>query len=171
MDMVTRRTMRAGWAALAMALLWGCDPFAPSEPESPTVAGSVRAASSPSEVPTLLGRGLAGGNVLQAVAVVDPAFRGLSGSLPFSRPDFVTCLERLVKGGLDTARFSWTSTPSGASDSVSGDVDWLLVESGGGRWQGRATWGVVRGESAEWTLARWSEPGTSGDWSDACGGF
>ncbi len=175
MDMVTRRRRRALGAALLAALgsasFAGCDPFEPSEPEPPTVAGSVRAASSASEVPVLLGRGLSEGNALQAVAVVDPAFGGLSGGVPFSRQDFVTCLERLVKRGLDTARVSWTSPPSGASDSVSGDVDWMLVESGGARWQGRATWGVVRGESAEWTLARWSEPATSGNWSDACGGF
>lgn len=175
MDMVTPRRIRTGAAVLgaAMAAAWlaGCDPFDPAEPEPPTVAGSVRTASSASEVPVLLGRGLAGGNALQAVAVVDPAFGGLSGGVPFSRQDFVTCLERLVKRGLDTARVAWTSTPSGASDSVTGDVDWMLVESGGARWQGRATWSVVRGESAEWTLARWAEPATSGNWSDACGGF
>lgn len=167
MDMV-KRVLAATTASVLMA---ACDPFAPSEPESPSVAGSVQAATSASSVPSLLGRGLSGGNVLQALAMVDPGFQGMSGSLPFSRPDFVSCLERLVKRGVDTARFAWTSPPSGATDSVWGDVDWLVVESGGARWKGRATWGVVRSDAAEWTLARWTEPSTSGDWSDACGGF
>lgn len=161
----------SAFAMTGLLALSGCDPFAPAEPEAPTLAGSVQAATRAESVPTLWAKGLADGNVLQTTALVENGFQGSSGGGVISRDKFVSCLERLAKTKVDTARFAWRSAPSGASDSVWGDVDWTLVLSGGTRYGGRATWAVLRDAAAEWHLVRWVESSGAGNWSDACGGF
>lgn len=163
--------LRAAAAAATLLALAGCDPFAPSEPESPTNAGTVLAAKRPENVPTLWGKGLLEGNQQQTEGLVAEGFAGSSGGTTVGRDRFVACLDRLARLEVDTARFAWRSTPTGETDSVWGEIDWTLVVAGGSRFGGRATWAVVRDDAAEWRISRWVEPSTSGNWSDACGGF
>lgn len=166
---MVKRSRDAVWAVLP--LLASCDPFAPSAPEAPTSAGTVQVATRPESVPGLWAKGVLAGNVLQTERLLDERFSGSSGGATMARDRFLSCLERLAKLDVDTARFAWSDTPTGETDSVWGDVDWTLVLSGGARFGGRATWAVVRDDAAEWKLARWVESSTSGNWSDACGGF
>jgi len=161
----------AGSVVLSGVLVVGCDPFAPSEPEAPSAAGSVQMANRAEVLPSLWAKGLSDDNVLQTVALVGEGFQGAVGGSAVSRSAFVSCLERLATDGVDTARFAWRNPPTGSPDSVSGDIDWSMVKKGGTRFGGRATWAAVRDDAAEWRLARWSEPSTPGNWSDACGGF
>lgn len=165
--MVNKTLLAGGFAVL----LSGCDPFAPGDPEAPSVAGSAQSAKRVDDVPRLWAKGVLEGNIVQAQVLLAESFQGTSGSSTFSLDKLSDCLGKLAAEGADSATFSWRSTPSGTTDSVTGDVDWALVKEGGARFGGRATWGVVRDEAAEWRLARWTEPSTSGNWSDACGGF
>lgn len=165
------KRLLACFVPTAILALSGCSPFDPAEPESPTAAGSVQVATRAEAVPTLWAKGLVEGNVLQTLALVEESFQGSSGGATITRAAFVACLERLAKQDVDTARFAWRSTPSGATDSVWGDVDWTLSLGGGGNYGGRATWAVSRDDAAEWHLVRWAESSGAGNWSDACGGF
>lgn len=167
---MVKRTWFGPALAGAFALA-GCDPFAPAEPDAPTAAGSVQAAKRPESVPSLWAKGMVDGNVSQTHALVSTDFQGSSGGVAVSYSAFDACLGRVAKMDVDTARFEWRSTPSGASDSVWGDVDWTLVMADGGRYGGRATWAVSRDDAAEWHLARWIESAGAGNWSDLCGGF
>jgi hypothetical protein len=162
------RTFLAGGLAF---LVWGCDPFAPGDPEAPTVAGTAQSAKRVDDVPRLWAKGLVEENTVQTQVLVAESFQGTSGSVPTSLSKFSDCLGKLASEGVDSASFAWRGTPSGTTDSVAGDVDWTLVKEGGTRFGGRATWSIVRDDAAEWRLARWAEPATSGNWSDACGGF
>jgi len=168
MDMVTR--LCAGLATAA--LLAACtDPFAPADPEAPTTAGTVQTATRADMVPSLWAQGLARDNQLQTLALLDESFQGSSGGSGFKRTQMELCLGTLAAGeGVDSAQFSWHTTPPGSTDSVTADVDWVVVKSDGSRFGGRATWSVLRDDAAEWRIARWVEPGTSGNWRDACGG-
>lgn len=164
--MVTRMTAFAG-----LVLVAGCGLFDPAEPETPSAAGTVQVAKRAESIPALFAKGLSAGTVLQTVALVDANFSGVSGGTAFGRPAFASCLERLARTDVDTARFTWRSSPTGATDSVTGDVDWVLVLGDGTGFGGRATWTAARDDAAEWHLVRWAEPATAGNWSDACGGL
>lgn len=159
------------YALSGLLLLAGCGIFEPADPEPPSEAGTAQPAKRAESVPTLFGNGLSSGSVLQTVSLVDAGFSGSSGSTPFARSAFTSCLERLAKADVDTARFAWRTTPPGATDSVTGDVDWALVMGDGRTYGGRATWTVGRDKAAEWRLVRWIEPASAGNWSDVCGGF
>ncbi|MCB9495347.1 MAG: hypothetical protein H6686_00480 [Fibrobacteria bacterium] len=158
------------WFA-ASALLAGCDPFAPSEPEPPSLAGNSRTAKTASQVPDVWAQGLAEGNIVQVLALVGEGFRGTSGGKAFTATPFSSCAERLVKEGIDSSRFTWSGIPSGGVDTLTGDVDWSLRQANGTRWNGKATWSVARSESLEWHLLRWNETSAPGNWSDLCGGL
>lgn len=165
---MVRKPLLAGAVCLVVA---GCDPFAPGDPEAPTVAGTAQSAKRVDDVPRLWAKGLVEENTVQTQVLVAESFQGTSGSVPTTLSKFSDCLGKLASEGVDSASFSWRGTPSGTTDSVAGDVDWTLLKEGGARFGGRATWSVVRDDAAEWRLARWSEPATPGNWSDACGGF
>lgn len=165
---MVRNPLLAGAVCLVVA---GCDPFAPGSPEAPTVAGTAQSAKRVDDVPRLWAKGLVEENTVQTQVLVSESFQGTSGSVPTTLSKFSDCLGKLASEGVDSASFSWRGTPSGTTDSVAGDVDWILLKEGGTRFGGRATWSVVRDDAAEWRLARWSEPATPGNWSDACGGF
>lgn len=160
----------AATAVLAL-VVGGCDPFAPGDPEAPTVAGTAQGAKRVEDVPRLWAKGLSEENTVQTQVLVAETFQGTSGSVPFGPAKFSDCLGKLASEGVDSSFFAWRGTPSGTTDSVTGDVDWTLRSGDGSRFGGRATWAVVRDESAEWRIARWTEPASSGNWSDACGGF
>lgn len=168
MDMVKRLSMIA---ALSLSGLSGCDPFAPGEPEAPSLAGSYQPAKQAENVPGLWAKGILERNLLQTTKLVDDGFVGSSGGSSMSKSTFDACLERLAKMTIDTVRFGWRSTPTGDADSAWGDVDWILRVSGGASYGGRATWAVSRDNSAEWHLVRWVEASNPGNWSDVCGGF
>lgn len=159
-------------AGISAVLVSGCDPFAPGEPEAPTVRGNAQGATRVDNIPALWAKGVAEENTVQTLRLLDlEAFQGSSGGTTFRASAMEICLDKLVSEGIDSAAFSWRNTPSGTTDSVTGDVDWTLVKVDGARFGGRATWGAVRDDAAEWRIARWSEPATSGNWSDACGGL
>lgn len=168
MDMV----MRLLGGLVAAGLLAACaDPFAPADPEAPSTTGTVQTATRADMVPSLWAKGLTDDNVLQTLALLDESFQGSSGGASFKRTQMELCLGTFAAGkGLDSAQFAWHTPPPGSTDSVTADVDWTLVEADGSRFGGRATWSVVRDDAAEWRIARWVEPGTSGNWRDACGG-
>lgn len=168
MGMVNR--FHCGCAAILLVLA-GCDPFSASDPETPTKAGSVQVATHPEKVPVLWAKGLLDSNVLQTERLVGDDFVGTSGGASFSRNSLSTCLATLAARDVDSAGFAWEANPTGETDSVWGEVRWSMVLAGGSRYGGRATWTVVRDDAAEWRIARWVEPATSGNWSDACGGF
>lgn len=159
------------YALSGLLLLAGCGIFEPAEPEQPSNAGTAQPAKRPESVPVLFAGGLSSGSVLQTVSLVDAGFSGTSGGARFARSAFTSCLERLAKADVDTARFAWRNPPPSSTDSVTGDVDWTLVMGDGKAYGGRATWTVGRDEAAEWRLVRWIEPASAGNWSDVCGGF
>lgn len=159
------------YALSGLLLLAGCGIFEPADPEPPSTAGTAQPAKRPESVPALFASGLSSGSVIQTVSLVDATFSGSSGGAPFARAAFTSCLERLAKEDVDTARFTWRNSPPSATDSVTGDVDWVLVKGDGKIYGGRVTWTVGRDKAAEWRLVRWIEPASAGNWSDVCGGF
>lgn len=159
-------------SVLLAVLISGCDPFAPGDPEAPTVRGNAQGATRAETIPALWSKGIAEENTIQTLRLLDlESFQGTSGGATFPISALEVCLDKLASEGVDSASFSWRNSPSGTTDSVTGDVDWMMVKVDGARFGGRLTWGAVRDDAAEWRIARWSEPATSGNWSDACGGL
>lgn len=153
----------------AMALLWGCDPFAPGRPEPPSDARAFPRAESSDRLAPLLDSALAIGDRSGALSLLDQsAALALEGSAQQNALD--NCFQSLAAQASD-ADFTLLEKTPDVSDTTTRVVEYSIRSSGRPAIAGKAMWVLASPSVKNWRLRRWiDDPAYPSSLYRSCGG-
>lgn len=163
LGMVGRRL----FIAFASACLAGCDPFAASEPETPTVTLAIPLATTAKEVPAIWSAALSARSPARVNAISSDQLVVARAGMTLSGTGLTNCVvDRLfLRDSLETPRWttsSWIQASTSSSDTVRATIGYALNKGEGPRLaHGEAIWTVVRVSPSEWRLWRWDDDAAS----------
>ncbi len=153
----------------AMLPFFGCDPFAPAEPEAPSSARSFPRAESSDRLAKLLDSALTLGDRSGALSLLDQsASLVLEGTSKSKALD--NCFQSLV-GGAASVEFTLLEKTPDFSDTSTRVVEYSIRPDGGSVVAGKATWVLASPSLKNWRLRRWiDDPAYSSSLYRFCGG-
>lgn len=156
-------------AIFATGLLWGCDPFAPGDPEPPSSSRGFPRAESSDRFAPLLDSALAVGDRSGALSLLDPsATLALEGSAQANALD--NCFQSLAAQASDAIFTLREKTPD-VSDTSTRVVEYSIQSSGRPTISGKATWVLASPSVKNWRLRRWiDDPAYPASLYRSCGG-
>jgi hypothetical protein len=146
-----------------LLVLAGCDPFAPSNPESPSNTREAVVAGTPADVERELGHSFTTRDPLLWGDVTGETLRLVQSGDSLANSAFLKCVQNGIFGATgDTAAIVWKATyapDAGASvaDVVVAKVDYSITKGSATKIFGVARWTISDVNTLGWELVRWED--------------